>query len=58
MSQDGDLKLKRLTKSRSSLDNDNNDLYEEEIVVEDPPGLEKHCPKNSLKDIYHQENQA
>jgi hypothetical protein len=38
------------------LDNDNE--YEEEIFVEKPPGIDKHCPMESLKWIYQSEKQA
>uniref|UniRef100_A0A1I8AYQ1 Uncharacterized protein n=1 Tax=Meloidogyne hapla TaxID=6305 RepID=A0A1I8AYQ1_MELHA len=42
---------------RSSLDTIQND-YEEEIIVEKPPGLDVHCPAESLRGIYPNEKLA
>uniref|UniRef100_A0A914LC88 Phosphatidylinositol-3,4,5-trisphosphate 3-phosphatase n=1 Tax=Meloidogyne incognita TaxID=6306 RepID=A0A914LC88_MELIC len=42
---------------RSSLDTIQND-YEEEIIVEKPPGLDVHCPTESLRGIYPNEKLA
>ncbi|KAI1732956.1 c2 domain of PTEN tumor-suppressor protein [Ditylenchus destructor] len=61
-SQDGELgpksknSIKDAMGCRASLDNENE--YEEELVVEAPPGLEEHCPLESLKEIYSNEKQA
>ncbi|KAF7627171.1 Phosphatase tensin-type domain-containing protein [Meloidogyne graminicola] len=42
---------------RSSLDTIQND-YEEEIIVEKPPGLDNHCSSESLRGIYPNEKLA
>ncbi|KAH7725458.1 daf-18 protein [Aphelenchoides avenae] len=51
-SQDGGLgRVGDRNRSRASLDYDAGE-YEEELVVERPPGLDKHCPDHTLKDLY------
>lgn len=56
-SQDGGLgRVAERNKTRASLDNDCSE-YEEELVVERPPGLDRHCPDHTLKDLYPHDKQ-
>lgn len=55
-SQDGIPQPQNSSKTRASLDIDSE--VEEELVVEKPPGLDAHCPDNTLKELYPSEKSA